>query len=146
MQDKEQQQQAAFIAKDPADWQAHLKHWEKMLADPEIINRTIVVDGIVVGNVGSWVMEELRQITYWIGKEHQGQGYATKAVSLFLELVQTRPIEGRCAFDNLASARVLEKNGFIKTGTDKFFANARGEEIVEIIFQLTWNLYKAVWW
>lgn len=136
MQDKEQQQQAAFVHEDPSDHAAHLAHWAKILNNPEILNRTIVVDSEVIGNIGSWPMDGVRQLTYWIGKEHSGKGYATEAVRLFLEVDTTRPIEGRCAFDNAASARVLEKSGFTKTGTDLYFANARNAEIEELIFQL----------
>lgn len=143
MQDKEQQMQAAFVHEDPADHAAHVAHWNKILNNPEIINRTIVVDGVVIGNVGSWPMDGVRQLTYWIGKEHSGKGYATEAVKLFLEVDNQRPIEGRCAFDNLASARVLEKSGFIQSGTDEYFANARGKEITELIFQLIWIWYRA---
>ena len=137
MQDKEQQWQAAFVAKDPSDHDAHLAHWVKMLSNPEIINRTVVVDEVVVGSVGSWVMDGVRQVTYWIGAEHCGKGYATQALIKLLQLISERPVEGRCAFDNYASARVLEKAGFSRIGTDKYFANARGEEISELIFQLT---------
>ena len=136
MQNKEQLWQAAFTNEDPSDYQAHLLHWQKILANPEIINRTVVVDGVAVGNVGSWPLDGVRQLTYWVGIEHCGKGYASQAVAEFLKLDLTRPMEGRCAFDNLASAKVLTKNGFEQSGTDRYYANARGEEITEFIFQL----------
>lgn len=137
MQNQEQQWQAAFVAQDPGNHEAHFQHWNKMLANPAIINRTVLIDGVVVGSVGSWLMENVRQITFWFGSEYCGKGYATAAVKSFLELVNERPIEGRCAFDNFGSARVMEKCGFVKVGTDNYFANARGKEIMEFIFQLT---------
>jgi hypothetical protein len=31
---------------------------------------------------------------------------------------------------------VLEKSGFIKIGTDRYFASARGEEIEEVVMRL----------
>jgi len=136
MQDKEQQHQAAFVSKDPSDFDAHQAHWEKMLANPEILNRTVVVDGEVIGSIGRWMMDGVAQITYWFGKEFTGKSYATNALKMFLELDQTRPIEGRAAFDNFASMRVLEKCGFVKTGTDLYFSNARNAEIEEVIFEL----------
>ncbi|MFN4846609.1 MAG: GNAT family N-acetyltransferase [Rhodoluna sp.] len=136
MQNKEQLWQAAFTNEDPSDYQAHLLHWQKILANPEIINRTVVVDGVAVGNVGSWPLDGVRQLTYWVGIEHRGKSYASQAVAEFLKLDLTRPMEGRCAFDNLASAKVLTKNGFEQSGTDRYYANARGEEITEFIFQL----------
>jgi RimJ/RimL family protein N-acetyltransferase len=55
----------------------------------------------------------------------------------FLSVEQTRPIYGRTAFDNYGSQRVLEKCGFVKTGMDRGFANARQEEIEEYIYKLS---------
>jgi RimJ/RimL family protein N-acetyltransferase len=49
---------------------------------------------------------------------------------------QKRPIYGRAAKDNIGSIRVLEKCGFEKVGEDRGFANARGEEIAEVIMRL----------
>jgi len=40
------------------------------------------------------------------------------------------------AKDNIASVRVLEKCGFVISGYDQGFANARGEEIEEVIMIL----------
>ncbi|MCB0662863.1 MAG: GNAT family N-acetyltransferase, partial [Saprospiraceae bacterium] len=74
--------------------------------------------------------------TYWIDRAYWGQGIASKALATFLTLEPTRPLYGRVAFDNMGSQKVLEKCGFIKVGTDKGFANARGMEIEELIFRL----------
>ena len=81
-------------------------------------------------------MDEVAQITYWLDSEFKGRGITTKALQLFLELDETRPLEGRTAFDNIASAKVLTKNGFNQIGTDMYFSNARGIEIEEIIWRL----------
>jgi RimJ/RimL family protein N-acetyltransferase len=40
------------------------------------------------------------------------------------------------AADNSGSIRVLEKNGFKRTGTERGYANARGREIEEFVYQL----------
>jgi len=48
-----------------------------------------------------------------------------------------RPIFGRTAFDNFASQKVLEKNGFVRIGKDKGFANARQAETEEFIYKLS---------
>jgi RimJ/RimL family protein N-acetyltransferase len=53
-----------------------------------------------------------------------------------LELVPDRPLRGRAAADNGASIRVLEKCGFVVTGHERGFANARGEEIDEVVLTL----------
>ena len=70
---------------------------------------------------------------YWLGREFWGKGIATWALTEFLVFEQCRPIYARVAKDNLASLRVLQKCGFVITGEDKGFANARGQETEEYI-------------
>ena len=135
--DEEARYLAAFTPKDPNDKTAYLEKHAKHLADPTINNRTIKVNGVIVGSIAKFVIEEETEITYWIDKKFWGQGIGTKALQAFLKLEQTRPIHGRVAFDNFASQRVLEKCGFVKIGTDKGFANARQTEIEEFIYQLS---------
>jgi ribosomal-protein-alanine N-acetyltransferase len=65
-----------------------------------------------------------------------GRGYATQAVRQFLDKEQCRPLYGRVAHDNFGSQRVLEKAGFRVIGKEKNYANARGREIEEFIYQL----------
>jgi len=136
MQNKDQQWLAAFVSKDPSDLEAHNQHWEKLLSNPEVLNRTITVSGQVVGHIGRYFMDGKPQITYWIGAEYSGKGIGTESLRLFLELETQRPLEARTAFDNLPSAKVLTKNGFKIAGTDSYFANARNTEIVETIWIL----------
>src|SRR3569833_3234007 len=69
---------AAFPARFRAAFDAH---WAKnILGNPEAINRAIVVDGRVGGNIGSWRQDGVRLVSYWIGKEHWGKGIATRAL------------------------------------------------------------------
>jgi RimJ/RimL family protein N-acetyltransferase len=75
-------------------------------------------------------------VEHWISADYKNQGIATAAVKEFLLLDPQRPMEARTAFDNLASAKVLEKNGFLVWGADTYFANARNAEIVETIWRL----------
>ena len=53
-----------------------------------------------------------------------------------MDIVQKRPLYARAAKDNLASIRVLEKCGFRHSHTELSFANARGEEIKEVVMVL----------
>ncbi|MFN2198310.1 MAG: GNAT family N-acetyltransferase [Anaerolineales bacterium] len=136
MQEPEAVYMAAFTAKDPADREAFEAHWERILADPQIVIRTIVVDGRVAGSVLSYVMEGAREVSYWIGRAFWGRGITTRALQAYLQIVQERPLYARAAHDNLGSLRVLEKCGFQKVRTDRYFANGRGQEIEEIILRL----------
>ena len=127
---------AAFTRKDPADREAFDAHWTKILADETIPIKTILFEGQVAGSVLSYVQFGEREVSYWLGKEFWGKGIATKALSEFLVELKERPLHARAAKDNIASIRVLEKCGFVISGYDQGFANARGEETEEVIMIL----------
>jgi RimJ/RimL family protein N-acetyltransferase len=112
--------------------------WTNILADGTITKRTILFDGRVAGSVVSFVApwSGKREVSYWIGREFWGKGIATKTLSHLLGHLKARPLYARAAKDNIASIRVLEKCGFTITGYEKGFANARGEEIEEVILEL----------
>ena len=81
-------------------------------------------------------MEGKREISYWIDREHWGRGYATAALQAFLAELPERPMYGQTAVHNVGSARVLERAGFVKIGTDRGYANGVGAEIEEFIYRL----------
>jgi RimJ/RimL family protein N-acetyltransferase len=135
-QDPTANHMAAFTRKNPSDRAAFDAHWAKIRANPTVINKTILVDGQVAGSVAKFEMEGDAEVTYWIGKTYWGKGVATEALRQLLKIFTARPVHGRAAKDNLGSIRVLEKCGFKIIGEDKGFANARGEEIEEVILVL----------
>ena len=98
--------------------------------------QTILVGEIIAGSIAKFEIEGDAEITYWIDKNFWGKGIATTALQQLLAIENKRPIFGRVAFDNFGSQRVLVKCGFVKTGTDKGFANARQGEIEEFIYEL----------
>lgn len=134
--DKEGGYLAAFMPKDPADKTAYLAKYIKLLGDPLINNQTIMAGDVIAGSIAKFVIEGDAEITYWIDRKFWGQGIATKALKNFLIIETTRPLFARVAFDNFGSQKVLEKCGFVKTGSDKGFANARQAEIEEFIYKL----------
>jgi len=134
--DKEANYLAAFTPKDPSDREAYFQKFTKILADPAINNQTILVDERIVGSIAKFEVEGRAEITYWIDRGFWGKGIATTALKNFLTTENTRPIFARTAFDNFGSQKVLEKAGFVKTGADKGFANARQAEIEEFIYKL----------
>lgn len=127
---------AAFTAADPTDRAAFDAHWARILANDSVINRTIDVDGQVAGSVASYVGELGPEVTYWLGREYWGRGIATAALAEFLKLQTARPIFARAAADNAASLRVLQKCGFVITGQDRGYANARKQVIDEYVLEL----------
>ena len=127
---------AAFTAKDPADREAFMAHWAKVRADENIIIRTILVGEQVAGHVlcHGWFGDP--EVSYWLGRDFWGKGVASLALKMFLAQVMVRPLYARVVKDNLASLRVLQKCGFVITGEEKGFANARGAEVEELILVL----------
>jgi RimJ/RimL family protein N-acetyltransferase len=101
---------AAFPPRGRAAFDAH---WAtNILGNPSAITQTILLDGQVAGNIGSWLQDGVRFVGYWIGKEHWGKGVATRALAAFLHRVTERPLHAHVATHNAASIRVLEKSGF----------------------------------
>ncbi|MEW7007923.1 GNAT family N-acetyltransferase [Lentilitoribacter sp. EG35] len=53
---------------------------------------------------------------YWIGEKHWSQGFATEAVGVLIRDIlpdfRFAMLRAGCELDNIASQRVLEKNGF----------------------------------
>lgn len=127
---------AAFTAKDPTDRDAFDVHWTKIRADEKVAIKTILYNNEVAGSVLKYEMFGEPEVSYWIGKPFWGKGIATEALRQHLRLQTIRPLYARAAKDNIGSIRVLEKCGFIITGEDKGFANARGAEIEEYVLTL----------
>lgn len=135
MNDPEALHMAAFTPKDPADRDAFDAHWKRIRASEDLL-RTVLVDGDVVGSAAVYGEPGEREVTYWIDRAYWGRGVATAALRGLLAEVSERPLYARAAADNAASRRVLEKCGFRLTAWASGFANARGEEIDEVVMTL----------
>jgi RimJ/RimL family protein N-acetyltransferase len=132
--EREAVRMAAFPAR---DWDAFLAHWTRILGDQTLTKKTILFNGQVAGNIGSWEQSGQRLIGYWLGKAYWGKGIATRALADFLSHVKARPLYAHVAKDNVASIRVLEKCGFTICGEAKGACppNADGEEVEEVILK-----------
>lgn len=127
---------AAFTRGDPSDRSAFDAHYERVRSDPANTLLAIDDDGEFVGTVGSFTMEGEREVTYWIAPARWGQGIASQALRVFLAIESTRPLFGRVASHNAASAKVLARAGFVEVGSDTGFAAGVGAEVVERIYRL----------
>ncbi|MDT7841341.1 GNAT family N-acetyltransferase [Streptomyces justiciae] len=135
MNDPESVHMAAFVPRDPADREAFDAHWKRVLAS-DAVNRTILVDGDVVGSAAVYGEPGEREVTYWVDRAYWGRGIATAALGALLTEVTERPLYARAAADNAGSRRVLEKCGFRLSAHDRGYAHARGEEIDEVVLRL----------
>lgn len=114
---------------EPRDHEAHTRHWERILADASKIACAIVVEGVVVGNVVSWLDDDRRLVGYWIARSHWSRGIATQALRRFVDDVRGRPLYALVAASNPASIRVLEKAGFVRSTRPPRTEDAGVEEL-----------------
>ncbi|MYT25939.1 GNAT family N-acetyltransferase [Streptomyces sp. SID7760] len=136
MSDPEANRMAAFTAEDPTDRARFDAHWERILASPDVVTRTVLTGGVVVGHAAVYGEPGRREVTYFVDRAYWGRGIATAALRELLAEVPERPLLARTAADNTGSVRVLEKCGFTVVGRDRGFANARGAEIDELVLRL----------
>jgi RimJ/RimL family protein N-acetyltransferase len=123
---------AAFPARDR---EAFMQHWTaNILGNDTRRKRTILLDDVVVGNILSWEQSGDTLVGYWIGREYWGRGVATRALTLFLTEVDTRPLHAHVVDHNVDSIRVLEKCGFRIVGEET--VDEPGVRIVEVILRL----------
>ncbi len=101
---------SAYPAKDRGEF---MRHWEGILKNKAIIARTIMYKEKIAGHLICWREGKYEQrVGYWIGRQFWGRGIATSALREFLAEVKVRPLYAEAANHNVASRRVLEKNGF----------------------------------
>lgn len=128
---------AAFTSANLSDRELFETRWRRVLSDQGVGVRTVLLDGVAIGQVLTFEAEGMKEISYWIAREHWGRGYASEAVRLLLEEFTARPVYGRAARDNLGSLAVLRHNGFVVTGEDVGLAAGRGEMVAEYVLTLS---------
>ncbi len=110
--------------------------WDRVLRDPGITARAIVVGRETVGHISCFQMDGLDAVGYWIAREHWGRGIATRALGLLLSEVPIRPLHARVARSNAASIRVLARCGFRLTVFRSAPADDRFPACEEALFVL----------
>lgn len=133
--DEESNRVAAFNSADPKDKKAYLDKWTGIVANPEVNMQTIFIDDVLVGSVIHFDLGDETNVSYWIERKHWGKGIASKALQQFISTTDKQTLYGMVAFDNIGSQKVLERNGFVRIGAEKGFANGRGEEIEEFVYR-----------
>ncbi|MCA1812487.1 MAG: GNAT family N-acetyltransferase [Halobacteriales archaeon] len=127
---------AAFVPPERATWPAFEDHWRRVLDEPAVTARAILLDGRLVGVVASFLQDGKPQVTYWLDRAHWGRGLATEALRRFLRELPQRPLFASAAADNAGSLRVLEQCGFRRVGSARAFAAARGHDVDEVLLEL----------
>lgn len=82
----------------------------------------------------------LAEIGYALTTPHQGQGLMTRALGELVRDLFSRTaierLEARCAVGNGASARVLEKLGFVREGRLRRYFRLGGERVDNFLYAL----------
>ncbi len=136
------------LCKNTDEAMGHIKMINQKIETNEGINWAITLNGndTLIGIIGhyriSW--ENFRsEIGYMLSPKYAGQGITTEAVKLMIlygfEQMGMHSLEGVIDPHNIASAKVLEKNGFVKEAhlkENEFFS---GKFLDTVIYSLVNN-------
>ena len=113
--------------------------WLKIV-DNEEFNLNIFLNDDLIGGIGLTPTEDdFYELGYWLGVEYWGQGYATESVMELLNYAKTNtPCEkfkANAFKENVASAKVLEKNGFKRVEDREVFSISRQENVLSVNYE-----------
>lgn len=134
--DPEAVRMAAFPSRDR---DAFMAHWARILRDPSVVARAILLEGRVAGNVVCYEQSGHRLVGYWIGRGDWGRGVATAALATLVREVAHRPLFAYVVTHNAASIRVLEKCGFRPCRAERGRPApplSHGSHVREILYEL----------
>ncbi len=133
------------IMKNVEDALGHIKMIQDKIESSEGINWAITLkeDFKMIGIIGHYKVkwENFRsEIGYIILPEHEGKGIITEAIGLIIDygfnVIKMHSLEAIIDPQNHASARVLEKNGFIKEAHIKENTFFEGKFYDSVIYSL----------
>jgi len=106
-----------------------------------------LVGGITLSNVRRRAAQFVN-LGYWMGQKFAGQGLMSEAVGVSLpfvfETLDLHRIHAAFLPGNMASRRVLEKNGFVEEGFAKSYLQINGRWEDHVLFGLTRERYETL--
>lgn len=107
-----------------------LAQYERYIAAPYVIlEHGRIVGRVTLSNIVRAAFQSCN-LGYWVGAAHNGRGLATAAVGEIMNVafreVGLHRIEAGTLLDNIASQRVLERNGFVRFGVAPAYLNIAG--------------------
>ena len=118
--------------------------WLNMVSENEAVTgvfRSIICEGKLVGSISVEKKDDDAEIGYMLLNEYANKGIATEAVKQICPTAfKTLSLERITAYvfqPNIASTRVLQKNGFKYNGTIQNAAVKNGEACDLFVFRLT---------
>ena len=110
-------------------------------------SRERLVGGITLSNVRRRAAQ-FANLGYWMGQEFAGKGLMTEAVGLVVaygfDSLLLHRVHAAFLPHNMASRRVLEKNGFKEEGYAENYLQIDGKWADHVLFGLTRERYDAV--
>lgn len=107
--------------------------WRFAIVDGDALAGTIGVTNVIRGPVQG------AKVGYWVAHGRDGKGLATRAVGDVVQFafdhVRLHRLEAWTLVDNVASQRVLEKNGFTRFGLAKALLLIDGEWRDHLLFE-----------
>ena len=98
-----------------------------------------LLGGVTIGGVRRGVAQAAT-LGYWIGAPYARRGHMTRAVAAAVAFgfssLRLHRMEAACIPDNLASARVLERNGFQREGFARAYLRINGAWRDHLLFAL----------
>ncbi|MEB2300252.1 GNAT family N-acetyltransferase [Lysinibacillus xylanilyticus] len=122
-----------------------LKHRELLEEQEEEKSRFYLIrdySGNIVGRINLVDIDktnDIAEVGYRVGKEYGGKGIGAKALKLLLETeVSVKKIKAKTTTNNIASQRVLEKNGFkqVCISGDEFEMNGQKMRFIDYMLEL----------
>jgi [ribosomal protein S5]-alanine N-acetyltransferase len=102
----------------------------------------VLLGGITIGGVRRGVAQAAT-LGYWIGAPYARRGHMTRAVAAAVSFgfssLRLHRIEAACIPNNVASARVLERNGFAQEGFARAYLRINGAWRDHLLFALLEN-------
>ena len=103
-------------------------------------NLNIFLNDDLIGGVGLTPAEDdFYELGYWLGVDYWGQGYATESVMEFLNYAKTNSscekLKANVFKENIASTKVLEKNGFKRVEDREVFSISRQENVISVNYE-----------
>lgn len=101
-------------------YEEHVRWFEKMLADAEVYQYILCAGETPVGQIRLNVECGVAVIDYSIAPRQRGKGYGSRMLEMIQPQLQTEKrlhvtkMMGQVKYENHASARAFEKNGFLK--------------------------------
>ncbi len=113
--------------------------WLKIV-DNEEFNLNIFLNDDLIGGIGLTPAEDdFYELGYWLGVEYWGQGYATESVMELLNYAKSNTscekFKANVFKENVASAKVLEKNGFKRVEDREVFSISRQENVLSVNYE-----------